>query len=752
MNNRNMLSIIGLLVILVALPSAAWAFDFSWSSPDDDKSLFYLGQVFGPVGNALAGTGNALVASLFRIFNIAVLSLGSIVVSYTIILSTINTAQEGEVMGRKWSSIWIPLRAAVGMGFLLPTASGYSLIQVMMMQIVVYGIAAANQIWAVAVGSMSSGVGATGSVIVSGDRAGPVRQLLNAMVCAETINNNIDCKTSFSNQMASAYSKTSGNSAKLYVGIQDDNNYASICGTMQSSGGASSVEQADWIDLNAGAMRTAAGDLQYVATQIVANTGITSDAVKSALDAASNNIYLSLLAAPLKVDTGDKYSAAAMQNGWLFAGSYYFELIKEQKNSPMLSFPTGSPGSMPNTVAQACQIAISNNQSRAADLIPSGAGSGTTSTTTGNDVLTMQSNNVGGSGGPLYEAIANAVKSATVDILNDLTTGSGDPISSMRDFGSSIMTTCENLWFIIIILAFITLLPGCMMSGISPICWAIGAIITVLVPILTLIIGLLWGAGAAIGIYLPMVPYLVFTFTSLGWMLLVIETMAAAPIVALGLVSPAQENLGKASASVMLITNVFLRPSLMVIGFVVAVKLVTAAITMVNFGFISTVNASTGNIGIFGCIALICLYGGLCIGIIHECFSLVYALPDKITRWIGGQAETSTVKDSLKESKEAVDKGAEIGGGLMKSSANWAAEKGKAAMKGVGIMDAVKDPSKIMGGGGGAGGAIPGGGGGAMPGGGGGGMPGGGGGGMPPPPGGGGMPGGGGGGGMPGGK
>src|SRR5690606_13266352 len=159
--------------------------------------------------------------------------------------------------------------------------------------------------------------------------------------------------------------------------------------------------------------------------------------------------------------------------------------------------------------------------------------------------------------------------------------------------------------------------------------------------VLTLIIGLLWGAGAAIGIYLPMVPYLVFTFTALGWMLLVIETIAAAPIVALGLVSPAQENLGKASAAVMLITNVFLRPSLMVIGFAVACRLVEVAIGMVNFGFNAAVDASTGTIGIFGCIALLCLYGGLCIGIIHECFSLVYVLPDKITRWIGGQAESS---------------------------------------------------------------------------------------------------------------
>ncbi|HRE32049.1 MAG TPA: hypothetical protein PLD88_08755, partial [Candidatus Berkiella sp.] len=131
--------------------------------------------------------------------------------------------------------------------------------QVMMMQIVVYGIAAGNQVWSVAVGAMSAGTGTMGSAQITGDRKGPVRQLLSSMVCSETINNNAACKTSFSNVPSNYYTKVSGNTAYLYVGIQDDPDFATLCGGMQSSANDSQYAELDnWLDINKGAMRSAA--------------------------------------------------------------------------------------------------------------------------------------------------------------------------------------------------------------------------------------------------------------------------------------------------------------------------------------------------------------------------------------------------------------------------------------------------------------------------------------------------------------
>ncbi|MGE3318827.1 MAG: DotA/TraY family protein [Candidatus Berkiella sp.] len=712
------------MFVLMVLPELAFAADpgtlpgtreFSWTSPAEDRSIFYLGQVFGNVGTALQGAGNSMIRELFRIFNIAVLSLGSIVVSYTIVLSTINTAQEGEVMGRKWSSVWIPLRAAIGMGFLLPTSSGYSLIQVMMMQIVIYGIAAANQIWLVATDMAFGGPGVFGEVKIlgtSGQRATAMRELLKIETCVQTILKNPACVTAVGSPSKGAKPPQpvseflpSGNLNVKFAGAVENTGSVFSCGTMSSAGGTLAfASTSDYLAKNATGIINAANKFQYVAEQIATNATPSAAALSDAADAAAGAIDDSLRAIVV-VPPSSAEVADAKKNGWIFAGSYYFDLIKI-RNSPEWEFPTGNANKTGVSLASECESAISANMLAATKLLPSGAGGGTATVASSlpNLQLRMQRSSVDSNAGPLYDIIADAVQGATVDLMNTLTRGAQrpdgtypqigdpdftDPVSAMRNMGSSIMTTCENIWFGIILAAFLMLILGCIMSGINPLCWALGAIVTVLVPILTLIIGLLWGAGAAIGIYLPMVPYLVFTFTALGWFLLVIETMAAAPIVALGLVSPAQENLGKASASVMLITNVFLRPSLMVIGFIVAVKLASVAITMVNFGFTATVQAATGNIGIFGCIALLCLYGGLCIGVIHECFSLVHVLPDKITRWIGGQAESSgsNIEKQLGEAKGSVEKGAEIGGGLMKSSAGAASKVAKQSMGGGGITD-----------------------------------------------------------------
>jgi len=710
------------MIALMILPDLVWAADpetlpgtkeFSWSIPSTDRSVFYLGQIFGNVGSALQGAGNSMIRELFKIFNIAVLSLGSIVVSYTIILSTINTAQEGEVMGRKWSSVWIPLRAAIGMGFLLPSSSGYSLIQIMMMQIVLYGVAAANQIWSVAVLQPSGVFGAPTIKGTSAERAATMRELLKIAACVQTVNLHPACQAAVGSTSNKGefpklvYQNPAGTATLnvLFQGAVENTGSKFSCGTMTSSTGTLAyAETTDFLAKNASAAREAFDAFGTVTEQIVNNERPSEASMKAAAEAAASKVVDNLTQI-VTVQPSTAELSDAVKNGWIFAGSYYFNLIKIT-DKPEYNFPTAASGITGVSLGSQCNSAIIQNVGIANGLLPWGAGgsSGTPSSITPNLELKMQRSSVDSNAAGLYAVIADAVQGATIGIMNQLTRGKMrdngtypvlgdddfvDPVSAMRNFGSSIMTTCENIWFGIILAAFIMLILGCIMSGINPLCWALGAIVTVLTPILTLIIGLLWGAGAAIGIYLPMVPYLVFTFTALGWFLLVIETMAAAPIVALGLVSPAQENLGKASASVMLITNVFLRPSLMVIGFVIAVKLASVAITMVNFGFTATVKAATGNIGIFGCIALLCLYGGLCIGIIHECFSLVYVLPDKITRWIGGQAESSAagIEKQLGEAKGSVEKGAEIGGGLMKSTAGAASKVAKQSLGGGGITD-----------------------------------------------------------------
>ncbi|MBS0289071.1 MAG: DotA/TraY family protein [Proteobacteria bacterium] len=678
MKSSTVISLIA-LAMLCLLPSLAFAFEFSWQSPDQDKSLFYLGQIFGPVGTALPkGSGNAIISQLFSIFNIAVLTLGSIVVSYTIILSTINTAQEGEVMGRKWSSLWIPLRSAVGIAFLIPTASGYSLLQMLMMEIVVHGVAAANQVWAqIVYGFSGQGTGLMGTVSMEPQAMkNAASSLLNSAICANVLNNDTACRSSMGNNTVTQYQKP-GDDVTLYIGVQGNSSYDSICGSISAATPPKQAQDASsWYASNQIAFSLAYSAYGVAAAEITSNNLPTSTNI---LNSGVNILQGNISSAPQVQDK--KLTGAneeALQNGWLFAGSYYFVMISNGNND--ITYPTPTISTVPNTaqnstLATPCQTAISQaiGAKRNAYL----AQSEVTSTSSGGDMV-MPSMPAPDGFTDIINKINQPLNDGMKAFMLKLTTS--DPrgvIPSLRETGALILTLAQVIWFTVMIVALIALIPACIASGLQPSCWVISAGITILMPILTAVIILLWGIGAMIGIYLPLVPYLVFTFTALGWFLLIIETIVAAPIVALGLVSPAGEHLGKAAPAVMLIVNVFLRPSLMVIGFALAAKLAEAMIDMLNYGFFETLKTNVNGAGLFGAIAILGLYGGTALAIIHECFSLIHILPDKIVRWLGGQAEQSQVKAQLAEAKKGAEKGAEAGGGMMKGASGVMAKQAK---------------------------------------------------------------------------
>ena len=119
----------------------------SLTPPTSDYSVMFLGNLFGIVDGVLHGTGSQIMGAIFTVFNSAVLALGGIVIMYTLIVGTMNTAHEGEMLGHKWSSIWIPVRSTMGLALLIPKASGYCLMQIFVMWVVVQGVGAADKVW-----------------------------------------------------------------------------------------------------------------------------------------------------------------------------------------------------------------------------------------------------------------------------------------------------------------------------------------------------------------------------------------------------------------------------------------------------------------------------------------------------------------------------------------------------------------------------------------------------------------------------
>lgn len=145
----------------------------SFAPPAGDYSVVFLGNLFGVVDGVLSGTGSQIMGSMFAVFNAAVLALGGIIIMYTLLVSTMNTAHEGQMLGQKWSSIWIPIRSTVGLALLIPKASGYCLMQIFVMWVVVQGVGAADKVWEAALSYLNRG-----GVIIQAQQINPTASLL----------------------------------------------------------------------------------------------------------------------------------------------------------------------------------------------------------------------------------------------------------------------------------------------------------------------------------------------------------------------------------------------------------------------------------------------------------------------------------------------------------------------------------------------------------------------------------------------
>ncbi|ASQ45098.1 type IVB secretion system protein DotA [Legionella clemsonensis] len=157
--NRIVLILLGLVVPALALASDG-SFNnpyFNFSPPPQDYSVIFLGNIFGVVDGVLHGTGSQIMGTMFGVFNSAVLALGGIIIMYTLLVSTMNTAHEGQMLGQKWSSIWVPMRATLGFALLIPKGSGYCLMQIFVMWIVVQGVGAADKVWQAALSYLNRG-------------------------------------------------------------------------------------------------------------------------------------------------------------------------------------------------------------------------------------------------------------------------------------------------------------------------------------------------------------------------------------------------------------------------------------------------------------------------------------------------------------------------------------------------------------------------------------------------------------------
>lgn len=151
-----------LVAIAMGLVLAAWS-AHSWAqsagdmptygqiqdagSGADDKARNILNNMLGQFGQnpfAAVGPPTELLGSMFFIFNACLFVVGATWVGYHVLSGIAQTAHEGEVLGKRLSTLWLPIRMTMGVGGMLPVFGGFSLAQAIMMTVGILGIGIAN--------------------------------------------------------------------------------------------------------------------------------------------------------------------------------------------------------------------------------------------------------------------------------------------------------------------------------------------------------------------------------------------------------------------------------------------------------------------------------------------------------------------------------------------------------------------------------------------------------------------------------
>lgn len=118
--------------------------------PSSDTSAGIIKELFGITalnGTALSGGKISLFNTLFEKYNGYLLSFAILLYGFIVIVGTINTAKDGQFLGRDWDSYWYPLRIIFGSIMVVPYTSGYCLAQYFVFMCVAAGASFANSIW-----------------------------------------------------------------------------------------------------------------------------------------------------------------------------------------------------------------------------------------------------------------------------------------------------------------------------------------------------------------------------------------------------------------------------------------------------------------------------------------------------------------------------------------------------------------------------------------------------------------------------
>jgi defect in organelle trafficking protein DotA len=608
-----------------------------------DLSIAYLAQVFGTVGNSLQGTSGQMLGMLFMKLNQGIMVVAGIWLAYTVATLCVRSAMDGSFMGPNKNVFWVIVRIALAFAMLLPgPATGYSIIQDVVMKITIEGVSLADQTWAFGLNYISAGGslwhdpaarthGMDGAIITPTQAATiltPAQQIFQNEVCmvASSGYNQIHASDTGSGVT------NSGSSAVVYS-VQENNtnhqfNFPGNGATSNNGSGCgsvawSSVPNADCstnsprCQMAHAAVSQMIYQLLPVAKQYACTGGLFDDAaVCSGVDRSNmaqsggdgafnalvnyaNAVYpIAQNNAQGKAETAKKFIPNAEAEGWMMAGRYYWDLGQIQESYaavqdissyvPTVNQTTSSLAGIPKLVTSAGAVFKSTYIGKAQDQLKAYSDTSNKGNTGDN---TRDTESQIHEGNWVLSLLLGPIVTDVGQLFMKFTTAPGvgmgsDPIVFLHSIGSSCLNIAGDIWLGLAVAVFGISAATVVCQGTLNLDTPVKAITDWMKPVLMGLATALFGVGVLLGFYTPLYPFMLFTFGVIGWIISVIEAMVAAPLVAFGLTHPeGHDFLGEAKQALMLLLGVFLRPVLMVIGLIAGMILSYVSLRILVYSY-----------------------------------------------------------------------------------------------------------------------------------------------------------------------
>lgn len=699
-------------VLLLSLSSIAFAGSsatvnlHAFPPPAGDAAVAYLRQVFGTVIDSIVSDSNArnaatdsTLGAMLQPFNSAVLFLGMLYMVYTTVKGTVDSAHDGEFLGNRMSSVWVPVRAVAGTGMLLPLASGYSLIQVLVLWLAIQGIGIGDATLVAGLDYVQS------SSLVARPNLPETRPLaaniLRFETCMVAMNQQYQASGRTTRITEQEHNETLSNTGEVGFGdmltagaagaafgplgamasaansvanttytvtdydwAANDNSYTnpSVCGslswsqsTASSQGdGNSSISKATIMQAHANGVRAMIASLRPVAAQIVAGQKPTPGAIEQAAATYENTLFA---AAKTALDASNqsanraKFLDDAKSAGWIYVATWYNQLI--QLNDAMQSTLNTLPSSKPVSIddkeigdvlvdyRDAMTVAdeyIKNHSAAVQDAYQQQA----------DDAVTVPHS---------WEDMKRLLSRPAIAAINQFTQrlagGNMSHVAQVKSVGDTIIGGGEAL------IAATFTANGLAASNASKLTignvFDIGAALSSISGMVTSLVLLVLGFGAVCAYYIPMIPYISGIAAVIKWFVLVFEAVIAAQLFGVAHAHPeGHDAVGQAGPGYMLLLGVAMRPALTVLGFFGSIWLAQPISEFVNLSYATAVAGAEHNslTGIVGFIAYIAIYAIIMTTVMHGVFTLTNWVPDNVLRFIGGRLGADGVAD--KEPHEAL--------------------------------------------------------------------------------------------------